>query len=303
MTDLLIIFSNNLLPILLAAGSGYLVARYLGVNPKSVSQVAFYIFSPCLIFDLLTSSRLNGDDIVKMAGFTIIIVLTMGAISAIIGFVLKLERSILVALLLTVMFGNAGNYGLSLTLFSFGEDALAYASMYFVTTAILVYTVGVVLASLGKSSLRDAFVGLFKVPVVYAVILALIFNRFDLALPLPLDRTVSLLADAAIPVMLVIMGIQLYNSSRSEHTFAIGLSNTLRLVVAPVLAIGVATLFRLEGPAFQAGVLESAVPTAVLMTILGIEYNIEPAFMTTAVFTSTLLSPLTITPLLMYLGA
>ncbi len=230
MTDLLIIFSNNLLPILLAAGSGYLVARYLGVNPKSVSQVAFYIFSPCLIFDLLTSSRLNGDDIVKMAGFTIIIVLTMGAISAIIGFVLKLERSILVALLLTVMFGNAGNYGLSLTLFSFGEDALAYASMYFVTTAILVYTVGVVLASLGKSSLRDAFVGLFKVPVVYAVILALIFNRFDLALPLPLDRTVSLLADAAIPVMLVIMGIQLYNSSRSEHTFAIGLSNTLRLV-------------------------------------------------------------------------
>jgi predicted permease len=77
----------------------------------------------------------------------------------------------------------------------------------------------------------------------------------------------------------------------------------LRLVVSPVLAIGVGILFRLDGPAFQAGVLESAVPTAVLMTVLGIEYNIEPAFMTTAVFTSTLLSPLTVTPLLMYLGA
>lgn len=303
MIDLLIIFSNNLLPILFAAGAGFLVARYLGVTPKSVSQIAFYIFSPCLIFDLLTSSKLDGDVILEMVGYTILIVLVIGLIAAIIGYFLNFKRSILVALVLTVMFGNAGNYGLSLTLFSFGEDALSYASIFFVTTAILVYTVGVVLASLGKSNLKDAFVGLIKVPVVYAVILALIFNRVGLTLPLPVDRTVSLLSDAAIPVMLVLMGIQLYNSNRSTHTLAIGLSNTLRLVISPLIAIGFAFLFQLDGPALQAGVLESAVPTAVLMTVLGIEYNIEPTFMTTAVFTSTLLSPLTVTPLLLYLGA
>ena len=303
MTDLLIIFSNNLLPILLAAAAGYLVARFLGITPKPVSQIAFYIFSPCLIFDLLTSSKLDGNDIVQMVGYTIIVVLTIGLIAAIIGYALNFKRSVLVALLLTVMFGNAGNYGLSLTLFSFGEEALSYASIYFVTTAILVYTVGVVLASLGKSNLKDAFAGLFKVPVVYAVILALIFNRVGLTLPLPVERTVSLLSDAAIPVMLVLMGIQLYNSNRSKHTRAIGLSNILRLVISPLIAIGIAVLLKLDGPAFQAGVLESAVPTAVLMTVLGIEYNIEPAFMTTAVFTSTLLSPLTVTPLLLYLGA
>jgi len=44
-------------------------------------------------------------------------------------------------------------------------------------------------------------------------------------------------------------------------------------------------------------------PTAVMMTILATEYNVEPSFVTTVVFTSTLLSPLTITPLLAYLGA
>ena len=68
MIDLLIIFSNNLLPILFAAGAGYLVARYLGITPKSVSQIAFYIFSPCLIFNLLTSSKLDGDGIVTSGG-------------------------------------------------------------------------------------------------------------------------------------------------------------------------------------------------------------------------------------------
>jgi predicted permease len=227
----------------------------------------------------------------------------MGAITAIIAYALKLKRSIRVALLLTVMFGNAGNFGLSLNLFAFGEDAVAYAGIFFVTSAILVYTLGVVLASWGKSNLRSALTGVFKFPVIYAVILALIFNFLDWQLPLPLDRTISLLSDAAIPVMIVLLGIQLYNSKLSKDAIPVGLSNLLRLVVSPVLAIGLAALFRLEGTAYQAGVLETAVPTAVLTTVLGTEFDIEPALVTTAVVTSTLLSPLTITPLLAFLGA
>lgn len=303
MNGLLILFSNNILPIFLAAGAGLIVARFLGVNPKPISQVAFYIFSPCLIFDLLTSNQLHGGDITQMVGFTIVLLLILGVITALTGLLVGLERGILVALILTVMFGNAGNFGLSLNLFAFGESALAYASLFFVTTAILLYTVGVVLASWGKSSFRSALLGMFKVPAIYAVMLALVFIKFDLNLPLPVDRTVSILSDAAIPVMMILMGIQLYNSKWSKRTSILGLSNFLRLVVSPALAIGIGLLFHLEGAAYQAGVTEAAVPTAVLMTVLATEYNIEPAFMTTAVFTSTLLSPLTITPLLAFLGA
>lgn len=303
MIDLLTLFSNNLLPIFLASGAGFLAARYLGVNPRSVSKIAFYIFSPCLVFSLLTSDQLNGDAITQMAVFAALIILIMGAITALIGYALRFERSIIIALMLTVMFGNAGNFGLSLNLFAFGEEALVYASVYFVTSAILVYTLGIVLASWGKSNLRASMLGVFKVPVVYAVILALVFRVFDLSLPLPIDRTVSILSDAAIPVMMVLLGIQLYHAKWSESTFSLGLSNFLRLVASPALAIGLSMLFQLEGPEYQAAVLESAVPTAVLVTVLATEYNIQPAFVTTAVFTSTLLSPLTITPLLAILGA
>jgi predicted permease len=303
LNDLLTLFSNNLLPIFLAAGAGFLVARFLGVTPRAVSRITFYIFSPCLIFTLLTSGQLDGDDITQMVGFASAVILIMGLITALIGYALRLEKSLLVALVLTVMFGNAGNFGLSLTLFAFGDSALAYASIYFVTSAILVYTLGVVLASWGKSSLRNSLLGALKVPVIYAAILALVFNLFNWSLPLPIDRTVSLLADAAIPVMIVLMGIQLYNSKWSKHTLSLGLSNFLRLVASPALAFGLGILMNLEGSAFQAGVIESAVPAAVMMTVLATEYDIQPAFMTTAVFTTTLLSPFTITPLLVILGA
>ncbi|HLE15743.1 MAG TPA: AEC family transporter [Anaerolineales bacterium] len=303
MSQLLALFSNNILPIFITAGAGFLSAKYLQVTPRSVSLLAFYIFSPCLIFNLLTTSQLGGVEISRMAGFTVISILLLGLLAGVLGKLLRLERRLLVALLLVVMFGNAGNYGLSLNLFAFGEDALAYASLYFVTVAVLMYTLGVVIASLGNTSLANALSGLLRVPAVYAVILALVFNYFGWELALPLDRSVDLLANATIPVLMVLMGIQLQASRWTDHTLALSLGNLLRLVASPALALGLSVLFRLDGAAFQAGILESAMPTAVVMTVLATEYDIEPAFITTAVFTSTLLSPLTLTPILAFLGA
>jgi hypothetical protein len=303
LSDLFHLFSNNILPIFLAAAAGFLVAKYLGVSARAVSRIAFYIFSPCLVFVLLTSGQLDGDDITQMAAFAAVSILIMGAITALIARLLRFERSIMMALIITVMFANAGNFGLSLTLFAFGESAVAYASIYFVTSAFLVYTLGVVLASWGHSDIKTALIGVFKVPVIYAVVFAVLYNWLDWQLPLPVERTVTLLSEAAIPVMIVLLGIQLYNAKISKEYFKVGLSNFLRLVVSPILAIGLASLFHLKGAAYQAGVIESAVPTAVLTTVLATEYDLDPAFVTTTVVISTLLSPLTLTPLLAYLGA
>lgn len=303
MSQLLGLFSNNILPIFITAGAGFLSAKYLQVTPRSVSLLAFYIFSPCLIFNLLTTSQLGGAEIAQMAGFTIATVLILGLLAGFSGWLLSLDRRLLVALLLVVMFGNAGNYGLSVNFIAFGEEALAYASLYFVTTAILMNTLGVLLASLGNTGLRQALGGLLRLPTVYAVLLALLFNYFGWKLPLPLERSVDLLADATIPVLMVLMGIQLQASRWTNHTLALSLGNLFRLVAAPALALGLSWIFRLEGAAFQAGIVESAMPTAVFMTVLATEYDIEPGFITTAVFTSTLLSPLTLTPILALLGA
>lgn len=303
MNSLLILFANNILPIFLAAGAGYLVSKYLGVQPRAVSRIAFYIFSPSLIFHILTNNQLNNSDIFHIAGFTTASILSVGLVTWVIARFLRIQRPLLVAVLLTAMFGNAGNYGLSLNLFAFGEEALAYASLYFVTAAILTYTLGVFIASLGSMSIKESLVGLLKVPMVYAVALAFLFTTLGWTLPLALDRTVDLLADAAIPVLLVLMGIQLHHTTWNGQTKALVLSNSMRLVGGPILALVLSVVFGLTGTARQAGVTEAAVPTAVMMTVLATEFNINPSFVTTAVFTSTLLSPLTLTPLLAYLGA
>ena len=304
MSDLLRLFANNLLPILLVAGAGYMAGKWLKVDARSISRVVFYLFSPCLLFDLLVTSQLNYGDMLRMIGFTLASILTVGLITWLLGRLIRLERRMLAAVMICTLTINAGNYGLSLNLFAFGEEALAYASLFFVISAIITYTIGVAIASLGRASLADSLMGLLKIPVVYVVPLALIFIYLNWELPLALGRAVSLLSDAAIPGMLLVLGLQLQNNNhRIRDVRALLLAGGMRLLGGLGVGFLFATVFGLGGMAYKAGILESSMPTAVLSTILATEYDTEPAFVTTVVFATTLLSPLTLTPLLLVLGA
>ena len=302
-SNLFRLFANNLLPILLVAGVGYIAGKWLKVEARSISRVVFYFFSPCLLFELLVTSQFDYGDMLRMIGFSLASILSVGAITWILGRLIRLERKTLAAVLLCALTINAGNYGLSLNLFAFGEEALAYASLFFVTSAVITYTLGVAIASLGRASLADSLKGLLKIPVIYVVPLALIFITMDWKLPLPLDRSVSLLSDAAIPGMLIVLGLQLQNNQRTSNLRALVLASGMRLLGGLGVGLLLASVFGLGSMAYNAGVLESSMPTAVMSTILATEYDAEPAFVTTAVFATTLLSPLTLTPLLLILGA
>jgi predicted permease len=58
----------------------------------------------------------------------------------------------------------------------------------------------------------------------------------------------------------------------------------------------------MEQISLQAGILESGMRSAVLTTIIAMEYDAEPNFVTSAVLATTVLSPLTVTPLIAFLG-
>ncbi|MEI9814262.1 MAG: AEC family transporter [Acidobacteriota bacterium] len=79
---------------------------------------------------------------------------------------------------------------------------------------------------------------------------------------------------------------------------AVGIS----LFIAPLVALGLAATFGITGPARQAAVILASMPVAVVTTILALEFQLEPEFVTSAVFISTVLSPLTLVPLIAYLS-
>lgn len=303
MSELFALFFNNLFPILLSALIGFIIAKTLNISPRPLSQIIFYVFSPILVFKLLINSQLSNQDILQTLAIAILLMISIGLLTLLIGKLLKFERKMMSAVLITAIFMNAGNYGLPLTNFAFGEKALAFASVFFVISALFTNTIGIVIASAGSTSIKNAIKGLVKFPSIYALAIGIIFLQFGWKLPSGLDRTVTLLSNAAIPCMLVLLGMQLVNIKFDGHIKPLILTTSMRLLIAPAVAIGLTKLFSMSGPATQAVVLEAAMPAAVLTTILATEFDAEPTFVTTVVLVSTLLSPLTLTPLLAFLGA
>ena len=116
-------FVNNILPIILLAGAGFALGKTLHIDPRSLGRVVFYVFSPVLIFDLLAKNELKLDEAAVVVGYALCFILFMGLITLLLGVFFKLERPALIAILITTMFANTGNYGLPLVSFAFGDQA------------------------------------------------------------------------------------------------------------------------------------------------------------------------------------
>lgn len=299
---LLSTFANNLLPILLLSGAGFVVGKFLSVDSRTIGRVVFYIFAPMLVFDLLLQNDIKINEALSIIAFTASMILVMGLLTFAIGSAMKLARPALMAVLIATMFGNTGNYGLPVVSFAFGEQGLRYGGLIFVTTSVLFNTVGILIASLGHANFKDAALGLLKVPTVYGVLFALLINGLNIEMPLALSRTIDLAAGGSIPMMIVLLGVELSRIKWSKELRGVGLSVSLRLLIAPVIALLLTPLLGLQGAAWQAGVMQASMPAAVNTTILASEYKLDSSLVTAIVFIGTLLSPLTLTPLIVLLG-
>ena len=298
---LLRLFVDHLLPVFLAAGAGYALAATVRPDPRALSHVAFYLFAPCLVYQIVVDSGHSAFALVRMMGFAIVSLTVLGAVTALVVRGLGWPRPLASAVILTALLPNAGNFGLSANLLAFGPEGMAQAGLYFIGSSIVAFTLGVLVASLGRASLRLALAGLVRVPVIWAVVIAFLMSGFGLALPGPAAQTVKLLAQACIPCFLVILGIQLRESKVRGPVKPLMLATTTRLLGGAALSLALVPLFGLEGAGRQVAVLQSSMPTAVISIILASEYDIEPGFVTSVVLLTTLLSPLTLTPLLAYL--
>ena len=301
MSFALSILSQDILPIFLVAGVGFLLARHFGANVKTLSAVTFNALSPCLVFDQLVTVRVSFGQSWRVVLFCVLLTLAMGAAARLAALPLGLSRTSLTSFLLVVMFSNSGNYALPVALFAFGQESLAFASVYFVTSAIMVYTFGVLVAASGRGTARSALVSMTRVPAIYAVVAAIVVIATGTPMPIAIMRPVGLLSDAAIPMMLLVLGMQLERVTKPAHPTAVIAAAALSLLVAPLFAFGLSAALGLVGAARQASIIEASMPAAVITTVLALEFDLDTEFSTSVVLLSTLLSPLTLVFLIAYL--
>ncbi|MEZ4594238.1 MAG: AEC family transporter [Chloroflexota bacterium] len=302
MSDIVFVLTQNILPIFIVASFGFALQRWLGVEKRPLSTIVMNVLSPCLVFASLVGSQLPGDELVSLALFTVFNVLLMGGVAYLSARLLRLGRTETIALMVVTMFVNGGNYGLTLNQLRYGDAGLGRAVVYYTTSTIMLYTIGIFLSSMGEMPWRVALRRLLRFPAVYAAVLAVIVYSFHIPLPAPLLRGIEVAGAGAIPVMLLVLGMQLADlktvASWRLAVPAIG----LRLLAGPLMGLLVANLLGLTGLGRSTSIIEASMPPAVFTIILATEFDLEPSAVTSIVLVSTLLSPLTIATAITLMG-
>ena len=300
------VFTTAILPIVAVGGVGYLLGSLRDIETDSLNTVVVYVLAPALVFHSLATTTLAGSTLVRITAAVVLFHLGAILVAEVAGRAVGASPTALAALILVTAFPNTGNYGIPVSNFAFGETGRATAVVALSVQAVLIYTLGVYIAGRGSAGGVAAGVRrVFSVPLVYAVVAALLARWLDVLPPADASAmsTLQLVGDSAIPVMLLVVGIQLARTDVGSTLSAVGGAVALKMVVAPVLGVGVALAVGFSDPVVaRTFVLETAMPSAVTPIILVGEFTEGEVagvpvgeFVSTAIFATTLVSVVTLT--------
>lgn len=298
-------FVEVLLPVAVVIALGYVLGRAFPLDARTLNRLSLYILSPCLMFVSLLRTDIAGDAAWRLAA-QMLIVMTATTLCAALAFGLfRLAGPHRSGMLLTSTFMNSGNYGLSVSRFAFGELGFQYATIGYLTQTIMSQTVAIYLASAGTKTRRAALGQVFRVPLIYAVLLALVLR----AAGIPLDasngtvaaslfRGLRMAADATLPVLLINLGTQLTRRQPMTAAGPLAAASFIRLALSIPIAYGSGLLLGLSGMPLHIGTMQAAMPTAVNMVVLAIEFDAWPEFVSNGVVVTTLGSLVSLTVLI-----
>jgi predicted permease len=301
MQELASVFINVILPVFGIVVLGYLLGGRLDLQARTLTRAAYYVFVPAFIFKAIGSAQVDLANAARMVLFIVVTHLLAVLAAGAIGRLLGRSRELIAAFVMIASFGNVGNYGLAVIRFRLGDEALAPATIYFVAITVTAFIVCVGAAGWARGGGRGAMSGLLRTPALWAVVPALVVSQTGLAVPLMLTRMIGLLADAMIPVMLFALGLQLLEQKRVHFDRDVIIASSIRLLLAPALACLVAIPLAIGPIDYATGVLQAAMPTAILVAIISKENDIVPEFVTSVVLCSTLASLLSLTVIMVLL--
>ncbi len=333
------VFTGVILPVFFVIFLGFLLGRYGRLDVGVFSRAQLYVLSPALVFMAMARAEAGTIVILTILLYVVILIGVMLCVVQGVGLILRGDRADRNAMSLAALFMNGGFYGIPVCLLAFGEKGLIYATTFVVCTSFVQATLGIFLASAGSRTASDALMTVFKVPLVYAIVVARVLVHFSLLPPEPFMKMINLLGQAAIPIGLLLLGMQLDRIARGlRESRAVGAGPAVSsgpgvvsggdcrnggAPAAPVplgrieIAGGlIAALFRIVGGFFAALfilrffdfepvlksvlVVESSMPTAVAAVVYATEFDCRPRLVTIGILCSTLLSVASVAIVLSY---
>jgi predicted permease len=276
---------KTLLPLALLIAAGGIWPRWqsgisiVGLRGE-ISRLVLNFFAPMLFFAAGAAATVDLSllQVPLIVGLTTLAGLGLAALAL---FATPLGRGLSRpargTIMLTAGFGNVLFFGYPLLTTVFGEPGARYpffADMLAATP--LVWSIGVWIAfRCGKHTEHASFLAMWlRLPPVWGFAAGLAVNLSGLPLA-PLIEAARWAGSPTIPLMLFVLGLTIpWHDLRPQK--AVYVSLTIKLALMPLLALGIALALpgKLSEPA-EAGVLEAAMPTMVMVIALADRFGLD----------------------------
>jgi len=285
-----LVFVDILLPIFLVIGAGYLFSRMLRPVLEPLTQFALFLATPALVFDALVRNPVPLSALGRVMVLMLLYTAVLWALAELVARVLRLDGGMRRAFVLATVPMNVGNYGLPLVRFAFGPESQPFSVLVFVVFNLPLATWAIWMAAGGTLSSLKGLGATLKIPIFHATILAFAVTAWGWAVPAPVAKGVGLLGQAAIPILLVVLGMQLQRTRIESFRPSLLAALGLRLAVSPAVAWAVCGLLGFAGMERNIAVLQTATPSAVLTLLYALRFGCEPRWLASCIFVTTLAS-------------
>ena len=293
--------TDKLLPIFLLALAGYLFGRSKafdsGQVTRGISNVAFYLFVPALLFR--TTARIDLSSL-EFRALAVFFVPTLLLMLIVVAFERRrqVEEDVATVRSLSVTFGNTVQIGIPVSLAAFGEAGLAIHATIIAVHGLVMLTMATVMMEWARRdrartmSLDSVLMPMFRQTLVHPVILPVLagfaWNILKLPLPGPVDATLVILAQAAVPLCLVLIGLSMAHYGVSGVVKPAVAQSAVKLLIHPLMVAVVAFwVVPLDRTAAAVTVMCAALPIGANPLLFAQRYNVAERETTAAIVIST----------------
>lgn len=281
---------SPVIPVFFLIAAGFTFAHWKKISLVAVTEIIVYLGTPSLVFGSLASKPLYAGDIAILFCGIVVIFAVVGLLVRLyflcFGFVSR-------GFALPSLFMNAGNMGIPLALFAFGQAGFQRATLMFVMITFMQYSLGIYILN-GRGNWME----IFRLPLIYAAAAGLTVNLGQIKIPELLLQPITMLGQATIPIMLISLGYRLRQVDSLQWGHAAG--GALVRIVGGFAAANIATLvIGAEGVNRQVLLLYGALPAAVINFVLTEKYRQDPGLAASIVVLSTFISLFT-TPIVFW---
>lgn len=303
MTEFLYIFTNVMFPIGIIVIIGYIIQLKYQLDRSTLAKLMLNYIMPGFIFMNLYEADIDFILLVYVLIFLTLYAGVTFVIASIISKIMKLNYGHTILFRNSNLFYNAGNYGVPVNDLVFRSDpfAMNIQVMMVVFQNLFSFSYGIISLSAEHTSKFKALLNYFKMPIFYGLSIGLLFNYFNVNVPLSVTTAFDYIRNAMIGIVLFILGAQIAGIKFTKLRSSAFIASGIRLLGGPVLAFLLLSLFNVDGIVAQAIMITTSMPSSVNSSIIAEAYSDDPEYAAEIVMLGTLLSALTI-PLVIYIA-